>query len=338
MRRTLPCSLALAVGLSLAGEARAQSATEPAPAKAQLVEARVALSSTAAGRFAEQRLRALLELEIEDAAILAPGTSGPLGDHVAYVWIDLTATAIVVEVRVGGRPVARRELGWSADTNWDAALRLVVVSAAELVRSQASPPPVRKPPAPKRPTPDQLEQAARDADALEVITLLGASIAPSASLLLGGAGLEVALRRKRASIGVWGRFFAGDSSFGPARTLEAGLGADYRIWVGPNVRFDLGARVGFVSAYVPQATRKGTVDAHDLQLARAGGHLGLELRLDASPRAGAPDSARWLALRITPSALLGDTDVVQGNRTGAIGGLSVTADVVLTMESLARSP
>jgi hypothetical protein len=320
----------------------ALSWTEPAmaqtPPPGQVVEVRVALSAPAAARMPQGRLRSLLELELGSSAVLAPGSQGPLGDHVAYVWIDLTATAIVIEVRVGGRPVARRELGWSSKTSWDAAMRLVVVSAADLVRTQAQPqPPPRKPPPPKRPSQQELEIASRDADALEVTGLLGASLMPVSSTWLGGPVFELALRRKRASLGVWGRLGAGDGSFGLARSLEAGLGAGYRIWAGPDVRFDLGVRAGFASLYLPDAIKSGTLATHDLQLARAGGHLAMEFRLDGTPRAGPIQAARWIGLRISPSALLGDVEVVRGTQSGPVGGFGIGIELSITNETLSKT-
>jgi len=328
-------ALGAVVALTIGAPARAEEANGAASSP-QIVEVRLGVSAMAATRMAPGRLRALLELELGDAAVLAPGTQGPLGDHVAYVWIDLTSTAIVIEVRVGGRPVARRELGWSK--SWDAAMRLVVLSAADLVRSQARPPtPPKKPPPPKRTSPQEFEVAARDADALEVTALVGASLMPVSSTWLAGPAFELALRRKRASLGVWGRLGAGDGAFGLARSLEAGLGAGYRIWASPDVRFDLGVRAGFVSAYVPAAIKSGTIATHDLQLARAGGHLAMELRLDGTPRAGPLQASRWIGLRISPSALLGDADVARGTLTGPFGGFGIGFEISITNETLSKT-
>jgi hypothetical protein len=325
---------ALVALTTIALPARADEAS--GVAAGQAVEVRLGVSAVAATRMAPGRLRALLELELGDAAVLAPGTQGPLGDHVAYVWIDLTQTAIVIEVRVGGRPVTRRELGWSK--SWDAAMRLVVLSAADLVRSQAKPPPApKKPPPPKRTSPQEFEVAARDADALEVSALLGASLMPISSTWLAGPAFELALRRKRASLGVWARLGAGDGTFGLARSLEAGLGAGYRIWASPDVRFDLAARAGFVSLYLPDAIKSGTLGTHDLQLARAGGHLAMEIRIDGAPRAGPLQAARWFGIRISPSALLGDVDVLRGTQTGPVGGFGIGFELSITNETLSKT-
>src|SRR6185436_16046021 len=72
------------------------------------LELRLSMSPSAAGFLSETRVRRLVEIEL-DEGVLAPGTGGPLGDYVAYVWIDRpNAAQIVIEARVGDRPVVRR--------------------------------------------------------------------------------------------------------------------------------------------------------------------------------------------------------------------------------------
>jgi hypothetical protein len=110
----------------------------------------VGLSVPAAESLSEQSVRRLLELELGERAVLAPGTSGPLGEHVAYVWIDLPSPSkVIIEVRVGDKSVTRRELG-IAGLAWDVAARIVAITTSEMVRAQMRPARVvRRPPSPR---------------------------------------------------------------------------------------------------------------------------------------------------------------------------------------------
>jgi hypothetical protein len=60
----------------------------PAPGVERTIEIRLALSDAAASTLGEPRMRRLIEIETDSFAVLAPGAVGPLGDHVAYVWVD----------------------------------------------------------------------------------------------------------------------------------------------------------------------------------------------------------------------------------------------------------
>src|SRR5262249_33216018 len=66
------------------GATAAERPPQPPP---RLVEVRFALSASAAKQLSEPRLRRLLEIELGDDAVIAPATTGPLGDHIAYVWV-----------------------------------------------------------------------------------------------------------------------------------------------------------------------------------------------------------------------------------------------------------
>src|SRR4051794_15136549 len=96
-RRPRPLLLRSAAALVATLVASSALAADPAPIAApppavapasRIVEVRVALSTEVLKKISEPRFRRLLEIELEGSAVLAPGAVGPLGDHVAYIWID----------------------------------------------------------------------------------------------------------------------------------------------------------------------------------------------------------------------------------------------------------
>ena len=120
--------------------AQGKPAAAPAPALAapveaagsspRLVEVRFALSPSASKQLSEPRLRRLLEIELADAAVRAPAATGPLGDPVAYVWVDLSeASTVAIEVRIGARAVERREIA-DAELTGDIAGRVIAIGDA----------------------------------------------------------------------------------------------------------------------------------------------------------------------------------------------------------------
>src|SRR5262249_52769297 len=143
--------------------------------------------------------RAFVELELEEG-VLAPGTGGPLGDYVAYLWIDRpSASQIVIEARVGDRPVVRREIGIEG-LDGEVAARLVAIAATQMVRVQAQP--VVRPkrvPTPRRPTPEELERAARMRAA--AIWTADAEVAwtPGGDALVAGPRASLSFRYRQVS-------------------------------------------------------------------------------------------------------------------------------------------
>ncbi|APR85717.1 Hypothetical protein A7982_11066 [Minicystis rosea] len=309
-------------------------AASPRPTSARIVEIRLSLSTFALRTLSEPRLRRLIEIETEDVAVLAPGPSGPLGDHVAYVWVDHPSISrVVVEVRVGDHAVERREIAVRGLAG-DVVARLVAIAISEMVRAGMVPRPVPPPPPPppRKPTADELERAARSAFAVTLSPDASVVGLPAASGVLGGAGISLAFRGYGASEWLFGRWLAGAVHGSEARWLELGLGADYRFWLGKSWRLALGGSAAFSSVHLADAKSVGgEVDQRETWSARAGGFVAVEAKVASSI---------WLALQVEPGAILrpvrftgstGAESVMQGAWLGA--GLGVRFEKVRTPPS-----
>jgi hypothetical protein len=269
----------------------------------------VGFSAAALRTLAEARVRRLIEIETEDIAVLAPGMLGPLGDHVAYVWIDQPATEpangtkpppsgpkVIVEVRTGDRPVMRREIAVRGLAD-DVTARLVALAVSEMVRAGLVPRPAPPPPpaAPRPPTPEEQEHAARQAAAVLLAPQAVFAGLPAARGLLGGAGLALGFRAFGASESIFARWIAGSTDGTDLRWLEIGLAADYRLWLGRSFRLALGGQAALASVHLDGLGIGGELGQRESWSARAGGLLALEARL-------APGT--WLALDLEPGAIL----------------------------------
>jgi hypothetical protein len=265
-------------------------------------------------------------------AVLAPALGGPLGEHVAYVWVDQpTAATVIVEVRVGDHPVARREIAVRGLAG-DVAARLVAIAASEMVRAGMVPRPLPAPPppAPRRPTADEIERASRVAPALLFTASADVAGLPAVAGVMGGPSLAIGFRLFGVTETLFGRWLTGTSRGGGLRWLEVGLAADYRVWLGRSWRLVLGGAMGFSSLHVADAaTLEGQADQRETWSARAGGRLGIERRLDAPV---------WLALVAEPGAMLRPVhyrDVA--GKGGAIEGAFLALGLAVTYERV-RAP
>ncbi|MEZ4297719.1 MAG: hypothetical protein R3B70_22370 [Polyangiaceae bacterium] len=320
-------AVGLAVGLA-SGEARAQAgggdAANGAPAK--LVEVRFALSSTASKQLSEPRLRRLLEIELGDDAVLAPAAMGPLGDHVAYVWVDLMEpSTLAIEVRVGARPVDHREIA-DAELTGDIVARVIAIAAADMVRRQMRPiRPPPKPPAPKPPSAEAIEAESQRVDALMWAPRVGGAFVPSAGAAMFGPELDLGFRRFGAGAHVLSALYAGPAGEGSARWFEAGLGMSYRLWVTPSLRFAAELSAAMVSVRVQDARIVGGEGGmRDDWTARAGGAVAIEWRA-AEPV--------WLTLGVGPSAVLRPIEIeAPGGARGAFDGAFVGASLGVLFE------
>lgn len=326
LARTAAAALTLA-SLAVAGEARAQSpgaGGASAASAPRLVEVRLALSAPAADNLGDARVRRLVEIELEESAVLAPGTAGPLGDHVAYVWIDLPAAdRVLVEVRIGERAVSRRELLVSG-LAWDVAARFVAIAVSEMVRAQMRPVRIRKPAPPRGPSPEELERAQRDATRVFVAGAFDAAVLPGASGAVLGPGISIGMRTKRLGESVGARWLAGSTEAGATRWLDVGVSADYRLWPAPTWRVALGAAASLAALRLSDArTVEGSTDV-DTWSARAVALVAAERRLS---------DAAWLGLRLEPGAMLrsvGWTD--EGGASGTLAGAWLGMALTLALE------
>ena len=307
--------------------------TAPAPAvgavaapASRIVEVRVALSTEVLKKLSEPRLRRLLEIELEGSAVLAPGAVGPLGDHVAYIWVDRPSEdRIAIDVRVGDRAVSRREIA-AAGLSGDVAARLVAIAASEMVRDQMEPVRAapRRPPPPRRPTEAEIELASRVLPAVQLHTGVDLAFAPQDGAILAGPSLGLGFRYYGISETLFARWLTGPSHSGALRWLELGLSADYRLWLSPSWRLAFGGEVAVASAHLGDAhIADGLPGERDTWSARAGGRIGAELHL------GGPV---WLDLTATPGAILRPIHYDSPAGKGALEGLWMGAGVGLHFE------
>ncbi|AKT36032.1 uncharacterized protein CMC5_001440 [Chondromyces crocatus] len=299
-----------------------------APPAVRPIEVRVALSSVAAGTLSEVRLRRLLDIELTDTAQVAATATGPLDEHAAYVWIERpTEARLEIQVRIDARPVVRRGISISGLTA-DVAARLVAITTSEMIRAE-----IRRARAPRRavtpraPTAEELELAARDHDALSLGAGPHAAWLPASSTLLAGPGLAVGLRRSRVEQVLFARWLASPVGDSTMRWLEAGLAADYRIWIHPALRITLGASAAAASVRLSNVTAVDDLPGEqDTWSARAGAQISVDTRI------GGP---LWLGMHLEPGAVLravpfrnaaGNRDEIAGAWLGL--GFSLTAEAV----------
>jgi hypothetical protein len=329
-------SAAPAVPVALARAPVEATATPPAAAPAvpspanRPLEIRLALAEAAARTLWEPRVRRLVEIETETFAVLAAGATGPLGDHVAYVWVDQPTTAkVIVEARVGERAVERREIAVRGLAG-DVAARLVAIAVSEMVRAGMAPRPVPapRPLPPARRTPDELELAGRAAPALLLSAGGVVAALPAVSGVLGGPSLACAFRRFGASESIFGRWLEGTARGSGLRWLEVGLSAEYRWWLDRSWRLALGGEGSLSSVHLSDATGvEGQAGERESWSARAGGLLTLDARL-AAPI--------WLSLDVEPGAILRPVHYTEGaSARGTVEGAWLGFGLTLHFERVA---
>lgn len=283
--------------VSNSGAAAAPAKNGNGASPARTLELRLGMSALAMERLSEPRMRRLLDLELDEKVKLSPNATGPLGDHVAYVWLDLaTASRVSVELRVGDKAVVRREVGTSG-ISWDVAARIVAITTSEMLRAQMRPVrPVKKPPPPKGPTPDELDRARQKRDALSFDAHLESVFLPSDGAFALGPGISMGLRRLGFSEHIKASWLSGSASFGSLRFLDIALGADYRVRLSRSFRLSFGASASMASAHLGSVRAvDGIANAQNTWTSRATLDLGLETRLFGST---------WLGFLIQPGMML----------------------------------
>jgi hypothetical protein len=296
-------SFLFALGLVLLHVAPTNAEEQPAPAtpsttqtSARRIEVRLSMSRAAADALSEARIRRLFELELDDVGTLASGTGGPLGDHVAHVWLDvLSPPQVLIEVRFAERAVTRRFIaieGLSADVS----ARLVAIAANELVRAQARPLRPRKEPKPRPPTAKEIELARRRAPAIVWSVGPSFSVLPPASGFLWGPSVSLGFRALGTTEHIFARWLMGTTDANSTRSLEVGLAADYRVWLGKTVRLAFGADAAFTFLRLSDVRAiNGVAGMRDAWSGRAGGIIGLDVR---AFRLG------WIGFHVDPGVVL----------------------------------
>jgi len=291
--------IAVACGLAcvaLAGHGFAQPSA-PSPvrqATRPFVEVRLTVSA-AAERFGQQRFRRLLAIELEDMGHVSAQTSGPLGDHVALVWIDMRGTEqVAIQVRLAAHPASQRVLS-IANMRGDVAERVVALATAEMIRNQARPDRPKKAASPRENgTHDTLPDAGRLGVSWSA-EAAGASL-PGASAWIAGPGSSVGFVAGPVEQHLFSRWFAGGMDGSTVRWFETGLGARRMVLARPAWRLSLGAAAAAALLRVVGAQSVGAQpNLEDTWTARVAGRVGWEGRV--GPNA-------WLGISLEPGAVL----------------------------------
>jgi hypothetical protein len=192
----------------------------------------------------------------------------------------------------------------------DVAARLVAIAVSEMVRAAMAPrpaPPPLPPPVPRR-TPEEIEQARRNAPALSVGAGAELAVLPATGVV-AGPSLSVAFRRFGAAESIFGRWLEGN---GGLRWLELGLGAEYRFHLGRSFRLGVGAQGAFSSVHLSDATSvEGQAGQSESWSARAGGVVAFDVHLS---------SPFWLSFHLEPGAILRPVHYTAGSGGGTVEG------------------
>ena len=305
-----------------------QTAAQPRKnaARAPFVEVRFALSDAAKDKLPSSRFRRYLTIELDDTGHVAAKADGPLGDEVAYVWVDVPKPdTIEVQVRVGGHRIARRTFTLRAGTRDEVAARLVALITAEMVRASAKPERVRRARPPKPITPDEVEAATRLNPAILLAAQANYAWLPSADANLFGTSLQLAFRTGGVRELLTGRFLGGPSDAGTLRWFELGLGADYTTWLGSHWRMSAGAAAAAATLGLRDVQ---SVDAIDGQRTTWSARAGLPLLFETSVARSV-----WLGAGVEPAVILRPADyVLDDGRAGRLEGFWLGLNLSLQFE------
>jgi len=210
-----------------------------------LAQVRLAMSRAADKHLAELRIRRLLAIELGRKIQLEREPTGPLGDELVQVWIDLTGEQVALHVRRMGRTLAQRTLdvgGYPPEL----AARMVALEASEMIRVQvgaAAPDPCSM----CRATPKEpLGALAR-----VVVAASGAvRWTPDApQLLVAGPRLEVGHQHGPVRQTMFAEWLVGIDDASDTRWAAAGLAVDGRLSPGGATAWNLGigARAALVA-------------------------------------------------------------------------------------------
>lgn len=316
--------LAAAICLALTTRCPLVMAQQPAVQRAPFVEVRLAMSAAAAERFAQQRFRRLLAIELEDTGHLAPQSTGPLGDQVAFVWVDLPKPdQVSIQVRAANRSAVQRILT-IANMRGDVAERLVALATAEMVRTQSRPERPRKTTCPK----DNGSHDDLPAETRWGIAWVGEGAAawlPSSSTWIAGPGGSVGYLTGPLEQHMFLRWEMGDASGHPLRWIEAGLSARRLVLSRAAWRLALGASASAAAVRIANAPdADGATGAADGWTGRLSGRMIAEGRLARSA---------WLGVALEPGWLLRSVHFApQSDLPRTIGGAWLGLALSLSVE------
>jgi hypothetical protein len=251
---------------------------------------RLGLSAAAGRRLGERRLRRLLAIELGKNLEVERDTTGPLGDDLVQVWIDLPSREqALIQVRRMGRTLAHRTLD-IASYPGDVAARVLALDASEMIRVQAKAPPPSPCAGSVRPG------AIAEGRALDAFSATATGffrwLPASDTALVGGPRIELEHHQGPIAQLLYLQWLAKPSAEAPARSIEAGLGLDARIGLGRasvDWRLRLGTRAGFAAVSERGASPRSAATAN------LAGRVAIEAE---------PARSLWLGLAAEPGAVI----------------------------------
>ena len=284
-----------------------------------LLEVRVAFSDSATALFDQRRFRQYLSIELDDVGHVAARGSGPLADHIAYIWIDIPEpNRVAVQTRIGRASVATRFFPVREGLRPDVVARLVAIGAADMIRSRTQSQSDGQPQAPEPPTDEQVEAATRDSPALLFEGRADAAWIPSASTVLGGASLELAFRFQKVRPFFTGSLLMGNTHGNLTRWASVGIGADRTFWVSPRLRLSLGCNAHAATVHLSNHDY-----SEDSWTARASARLHTELAIHR---------ATWIGISIEPGMLLRPASFDTPSGPHSLHGFHLSASLSLQWE------
>ena len=262
-------------------------------AAAPVARPRIALSHAADKRLAELRLRRLLAIELGRKVQLEHEQTGPLGDDLVQVWVDLADERIALQVRRMGRTLARRTVDISGYPS-EVAARMVALEASEMIRVQVG----ALPADPCGTCRLRAQDAPSELASFAALGSAAVRFTPSGDLgLLAGPRLELGHQHGRVRQLVYGEWLVATDSATDTRWLGAGIGIDVRIPLGKTptpLQLAVGARTGLAAL-----RSRGASPALDDWTATATTRVAAELAL--RPHV-------WLGLAVEPGLVVRPID------------------------------
>ncbi|MCC6521196.1 MAG: hypothetical protein IT373_00910 [Polyangiaceae bacterium] len=286
------------------------------------VAVRVALSRAAGEKLNEVRVLRLVGIELDPSMPLAASPNGPLEGDFIQVWIDLPgAGRAAIQVRRSGHGLVERTLGLDGYAP-DVAARFVAIATAEMVRRVARPDETATPVEPNGPDGAAGAGAARTSR-VAVSASLGVTGLPAAGPgVLFGPGLGVEYKLGIVGTSLAGRWLSALGEPG-ARWLEVGVASAAHVPMAPGWRFVIGGAASAVALRLPAAL---TIDGASGQFdwtARIAAVVGVEAELA---------EGTWIGATLEPGACLRALEVVEADRSYALGGFAFHGGLALRAE------
>ena len=279
------------------------------PAAHTPIEVRLGLSKRARARFAVRRFRRYLSLELDGVGSLSSSLSGPLDQHVCYVWLDRPTPLLVrLQVQLGSRGATSRQIRFPRPMREDVVARVVALRTAETIRRQI------KRPAPQRCALSTHERpqkrCPRKAGRAKSTVHAGATtvaLQPWGRLLVGPT-LAAGFSMDGLEQQLYFRALTLTTGKEPGSWFEAGAGAHMDVWRADRWHVDVGALAGLAVVRMP-----GSVLPSPSSTESSGWTARTAIRLGTTRDIG--NNAGALSLVLEPGWLLRDLTFAHADGT-----------------------